>query len=397
MAPSVVFGMTLYNNARHLPQTIESILAQSDGDFGLVLLDDASADATETVARRYVERDHRVRYVRHASRRGMVPTWHEAFDIARREFPSARYFAWASDHDWWHPDWLARVRATLERQPDAVMAYALTQRVDDSLVALDKPPKAFDTTSMPRPAARVLAFAAEPAGAGDMVYGLMRADALERAGVFRPVIQPDRLLMVEMAIAGTFAQVPEVLWLRRQPATASVTKQLKTLFVDGEAPAGLWLPAWIQHSRVLLREYVAGRRAPQLSRGAAAWLVVRYQLVYLYRHYNKRGYALHRLDNAWEQLLQWRKELKSAYRHAVYWVLVNLRPKHVAKIAQKYWLHVWNRALYRAAVVRRRTRAAVYEMTVAAQKRLARVRRAARKATYEVLMLTRRLGLRGRH
>jgi hypothetical protein len=28
-----------------------------------------------------------------------------------------------------------------------------------------------------------------------MVYGLMRMDALRRAGIFRPVLRPDRLVM----------------------------------------------------------------------------------------------------------------------------------------------------------------------------------------------------------
>jgi glycosyltransferase involved in cell wall biosynthesis len=40
-SPRVVLGMTLYNNARHLPDAAASLLAQSHGDFALVMLDDA--------------------------------------------------------------------------------------------------------------------------------------------------------------------------------------------------------------------------------------------------------------------------------------------------------------------------------------------------------------------
>src|SRR5688500_8494056 len=159
MTPGVAFGMTLYNNARHLPQAIDSLLAQTDADFGLLLLDDASGDGTEAVAREYAARDSRVRYVRHAARRGMVPTWKEAVERALAEFPTARSFAWASDHDWWHPQWLASVRAALDSRSDVVLAYALTQRVDEALQPLDKPPKAFDTRAVDDPAARMLAIA----------------------------------------------------------------------------------------------------------------------------------------------------------------------------------------------------------------------------------------------
>jgi glycosyltransferase involved in cell wall biosynthesis len=396
MNPPVAFGMTLYNNVHRLPQAIESLLAQTDPWFGLVLLDDGSADATEAVARRYAASDPRVRYMRHAVRRGMVPTWSEVVELAAREFPAAQYFAWASDHDWWHPDWLGRVRAGLERHPTAVLAYALTQRVDDNLVPLDKPPKAFDTTALDNPAARVLAFAAEPVGVGDMVYGLVRLEALRRAGTFRPVIQPDRLLVLELALAGTFVQVPEVLWLRRQPAEASVTKQQTTLFADGEMPRGLAQPAWLQHVRVLLREYVAGPPPRGMSRLQVLALVVRYEVLYLFRHHNKEGYALHRLDKTRERLNQQRKEANRELRWAGYRTRRTLRPRHIARVADKYWLHVRNRVRYRAAVARRRARAALYETRMTARKQYAVAKRAPRKALHGILMLTHRLGLRGR-
>lgn len=383
MTPQVVFGMTLYNNARHLSAALDSLLAQTDRDFGLVMVDDASADNTEEIARAYVARDPRLRYVRHAVRRGMVPTWRDAFDEARRHFPAATWFAWASDHDWWHPEWLARVRAAAQA-PDTVLAYAHTQRVDDQLQPLDKPPKTFDTTALDHPDDRVLAFASEPAGAGDMVYGLMRIDAMARAGVFRPVIQPDRLLIVELALAGRFAQVADVLWLRRQPQQASVDKQRTTLFAAGEAPWWLALPAWLQHSAVLLREY--GRPL----------LVARYQWVYLVRHHNKRGYLLHRLEKTGERIHQGWKEIKHVWRHAQYETLMFLRPRHLARLVERHSLHIWRGTVYELAVARRRVRAFGYEAGVFAQKQYGRLKRSGRKARYELAMLTHRLGFRGR-
>jgi hypothetical protein len=89
--------MTLYNKARHLREALDSLLGQTAADFGLVLLDDASADDSEAIAKEYVARDPRVRYHRHAERQAMVATWREVVEIAASEFPSARYFAWASD------------------------------------------------------------------------------------------------------------------------------------------------------------------------------------------------------------------------------------------------------------------------------------------------------------
>ena len=113
--------MTLYNNTGHLREATESLLCQTEAGFALVMLDDGSSSKSEHMAREYEARDRRIRYRRHAERRGMVPTWREVFDIARREYPAAEYFAWVSDHDRWAPQWLARMIAELDAHPEAVL------------------------------------------------------------------------------------------------------------------------------------------------------------------------------------------------------------------------------------------------------------------------------------
>ncbi|HEY6139044.1 MAG TPA: glycosyltransferase family 2 protein, partial [Thermoanaerobaculia bacterium] len=53
-----------YNYARFLPDAVDSVLAQTWSDWECVIVDDGSTDDTAAVARQYVERDRRVRYVR---------------------------------------------------------------------------------------------------------------------------------------------------------------------------------------------------------------------------------------------------------------------------------------------------------------------------------------------
>ena len=76
----------------------------------------------------------------------MIATWRDVVEIAAREHPSAEYFAWVSDHDRWHPRWLERLRAELDGDPDAVLAYPITRRIGQTGVELDKGPRLFDTT-----------------------------------------------------------------------------------------------------------------------------------------------------------------------------------------------------------------------------------------------------------
>jgi hypothetical protein len=100
-APLVGIGVTLRNRALYLSESLDSLLAQTHARFQLVLVDDGSTDGTEAIARAYAERDSRVRYVRFPERRGMVAAWRAAFEEATAGGSS--YFAWASDHDRWHP------------------------------------------------------------------------------------------------------------------------------------------------------------------------------------------------------------------------------------------------------------------------------------------------------
>ncbi|MBI4886440.1 MAG: glycosyltransferase family 2 protein [Acidobacteria bacterium] len=381
--------MTLYNNSRFLPEAIESILAQADGDFALLALDDGSTDETPDVMRRYAARDPRIHVERHAERQGMVAAWRRVFLQARQAFPSAAYFAWASDHDRWHPDWLGRMRAELDAHPEAVLAYSQTLRIDEQGALLDKGSKTFQTAGLQTPAERWLWFSGDAAGAGDLVYGLMRVEAVERAGIFRPVLLPDRLLMAEMTLQGEFRQVGEVLWFRRQIGVGSVTRQRRSLFTPQNAPAGLWLPPWAQHARVLRREYVTAPR-PGISREQMRGLIARYVALYLLRRHSKSGTLLHGADRLGERVAYGGKVARASVWTAWY--------------EGGMWLAAWwgrmrrrsRLAEYHVLGARRRVRAAAYESWMATRAAAGRWRRAGRRGIHHVLVLTHRLGLRGR-
>ncbi len=353
LGPRVVLGMTLYNNAGHLPEAIESLLAQTCGDFMLVLLDDASVDETEQVARGYATRDARVRYARHASRQAMVATWREVAERAARECPSAEYFAWVSDHDRWHPRWLERLLAELDADASTVLAYPITRRIGSDGVELDKGPRLFDTADREGLAARWSHFCRQGVGAGDMVYGLMRIDALFKAGIFRRVLRPDRLLVAELALYGRFRQVPEVLWFRRESAGTSVDRQRHSLVLAGDQPRWFGAPPWFQHAVALWRAYATAEAPPvRLSRAEWARMLALYQLTYGWRHFRKTA-ASHAIGRGIDTVV-WTK-----------------------KLARHYWHH------------------AVYHALVGARTAWGRMRRLGRRALYEGLVLTHRLGLRG--
>jgi len=352
-SPRVVLGMTLYNNAAHLRHALDSILAQTYGGFRLLLLDDASSDDTGAIAREYESRDPRVRYARHADRQAMIATWREVAEQAAADYQSAEYFAWVSDHDWWHPRWLERLVSELDADASAVLAYPITRRMSPGGVDLEKGPRLFDTASCDTLDSRWRHFCREGVGSGDMVYGLIRMPALRRAGVFRPVLRPDRLLMAELTLQGRIRQVPEVLWYRRQSNGASVERQRSTLMVAGTEPRWFFWPPWYQHSLVLWQEYAgaSARPATALSRGTWVRMALGYQVAYALRHFRKTDTS-HAWGRAKNRVALAKKRTKHAYHHGVYHTLMGLRALR------------------------------------------GKLRRGGRRALYEVLMLTHRLGLR---
>ena len=87
--------------------------------------------------------------------------------------------------------------------------------------------------------------------AGNMVYGLYRVDVLARAGVYRHILVPDRLLMTELAIYGQFKQVPQVLWFRR------IRTNIAAVFVVSLlVNVGMWFERFVIIVTSLHRDYL---------------------------------------------------------------------------------------------------------------------------------------------
>lgn len=76
--------MSVYNGERFLAAAIESVLAQSFGDFEFLILDDGSSDATASILRSYERVDARVKPIVRENR-GLVASLNEL--IARAEAP----------------------------------------------------------------------------------------------------------------------------------------------------------------------------------------------------------------------------------------------------------------------------------------------------------------------
>lgn len=116
-SPRVTVVIPTFNRARFLPVAVDSVLAQTYGDFRLLVADNASTDETAEIVARYD--DPRIDYVRRAQNLGITAN----HNLALRDVTS-EYCLIVPDDDVLFPQTLERTVAALDANPRAGMVHA---------------------------------------------------------------------------------------------------------------------------------------------------------------------------------------------------------------------------------------------------------------------------------
>jgi glycosyltransferase involved in cell wall biosynthesis len=122
--PRVTAFIPTYNRARFLPHAISSVLAQTFDDLRLIVSDNASTDETPDVVARFD--DPRLEYVRQPENLGLLGN-HNWF----LERVDSDYSLILPDDDLVYPQLLERTVAELDRRPEAGMAHAAFDVIDE--------------------------------------------------------------------------------------------------------------------------------------------------------------------------------------------------------------------------------------------------------------------------
>lgn len=111
--PKISIGMPVYNGAASLGAALDAMLAQTYSAFEIIISDNGSSDATESIARAYAVRDSRIRYIRQPENLGAARNFRFVLEQA-----SAPYFMWAACDDIRTTDFIAENIDFLEANPD---------------------------------------------------------------------------------------------------------------------------------------------------------------------------------------------------------------------------------------------------------------------------------------
>ena len=116
--PCVSVIVPCYNYARFLPDCLGSILVQSDVDLEVLVIDDASTDASGDIAHDLARRDARIHVIRHRENEGHIATYNHGL----REV-SGEYVVLLSADDLLTPGSLGRAAALMEAHPGVGFVY----------------------------------------------------------------------------------------------------------------------------------------------------------------------------------------------------------------------------------------------------------------------------------
>jgi glycosyltransferase involved in cell wall biosynthesis len=95
--PELSIIVPVYKVEKYLPRCIDSILAQTFGDFELILIDDGSPDGCGRICDEYARKDKRI-VVIHQKNMGVSAARNAGLDIAR-----GRYIGFVDSDDWIEP------------------------------------------------------------------------------------------------------------------------------------------------------------------------------------------------------------------------------------------------------------------------------------------------------
>ena len=213
--PRIFIGLPVYNGARFLSRSIDSLLSQSFSDFTLLISDNASSDETQAICERYCAQDRRVRYFRQVTNIGAPGNWNFVANQAEGE-----YFKWATANDECAPQMLERCILALDNDPSAVLCQGRTCLVDEETDAREPYGNDLDLLEE-RPSDRLRNLSMRLA-LNNGQCGLIRLSSLRRTGLDRPYPGGDIPLMAELALIGRFIVLPDMLFYRRMgPSTFS--------------------------------------------------------------------------------------------------------------------------------------------------------------------------------
>ena len=124
--------LPVYNGAKYLRESIDSVLAQTYTNWELLIMDDCSTDETPEIVLEYVEKDPRIHYYRNEQNLRLPRNLNKGFSLTKGD-----YLTWTSDDNHYHPTALERMHAALDADPTAQFVFASCRIIDGQGIPIE--------------------------------------------------------------------------------------------------------------------------------------------------------------------------------------------------------------------------------------------------------------------
>ncbi len=168
-----------YNAEQTIAETIRSVLAQSEPDLELIVVDDGSSDSSPELVASLAEADPRLRLIRQQNT-GTAGARNTGIAHA-----GAAYVSFLDNDDLWMPRYLERMGAALDSQPAAGFAYCDAYALDDVSLRIRRRTEFVSRPPPPPGAPWELIVATLGRANFVMSSATVRRAALDEAGGFR--------------------------------------------------------------------------------------------------------------------------------------------------------------------------------------------------------------------
>ncbi len=199
--PCISVVVAVYNGVKYVSEALESILAQTFGDFEFIIVDDGSTDGTLPILQRFASKDPRVIVISRPNT-GIVGALNDGIAKARGEF-----LARMDADDVCFPQRFERQVVYLREHPECVGVGTFVQTIDPYGSVLDRLVHETEHEPIDRELMTGRGFAiVQPTI-------MMRADAVRRVGGYRKQWQhsEDLDLFLRLAEVGKLHNIPEYL------------------------------------------------------------------------------------------------------------------------------------------------------------------------------------------
>jgi len=202
--PRLTIGVPAYKNTRTLRTSVESLLAQSFGDFKLVISDDNSPDDTQEIAMQLAREDNRVDYVRQPKN-----LKYQNFGYLLRR-ANTEFFMWAAGDDRWLPDFARCCIGELDANPAIVLATPRVafERADETIKLSDGTYPLLDNIEE-----NIRRYLHSP-GDNSRMYGVFRTVVGQQSFPVTSFHAYDYAFCAATLRFGGHAEIPEVLMVR---------------------------------------------------------------------------------------------------------------------------------------------------------------------------------------